>query len=135
MKYGGFRSQAEADECQSIFWGLAELLLWAMPHVGKFADRSMPLPKLFVDAPQHVYVGSASLAPVTKLDHVQLSEHVKPLAAMQRGGVLAAQFRMGTLIEELCRQFERHGAYLDEHNGPSADCKVKDKEYGCGRRR
>ena len=59
VKYGGFASQTEADNCQSIFWGLAEVLLWAMPHVAKFESRSMPLPQLFVDAALDVYVNSA----------------------------------------------------------------------------
>ena len=134
--HGGFTSQAAADDCQSIFWGLAEVLLWAMPHVGKFEGRSMPLPQLFVDAAQHVYVNSASLAPVTKLDPAKLSEHATAVAAMQRDGVLDAKFRMGMLIEKLCGQFERYGACLQQHQdvNTSASSKVEDKECGCIRR-
>ena len=48
---------------------------------------------------------------------------------MQRDGVLGAKFRMGTLIEELCRQFERYGAYLQEHKDTSPSTKD-----GCIRR-
>ena len=135
VKYGGFASQTEADDCQSIFWGLAEVLLWAMPHVAKFESRSMPLPQLFVDAALDVYVNSAN-PPVTSVDYAKLEEQIKIVAAMQRDGVLGAKFRMSIVLEELCKQFERYAQYLQQQRSGEyrEGDHVEDKEYGCIRR-
>ena len=95
----------------------------------------MPLPQLFIDAALSVYVNSSN-PPVTSVDHVKLEEHIKTVAAMQRGGILSAKFRMGTVLEELCRQFERYAQYLQQQRSGEyrQGDQVEDKEYGCIRR-
>ena len=95
----------------------------------------MPLPQLFIDAALSVYVNSSN-PPVTSVDHVKLEEHIKTVAAMQRDGILSAKFRMGTVLEELCRQFERYAQYLQQQRSGEyrQGDQVEDKEYGCIRR-
>jgi hypothetical protein len=99
IKYGGFRSQEDANECQSIFWNLAQVAYAVVPHAAKFEARSMALPQIFISVAIDAWVNSPD-PPERSVDRDKLQDHINVLAGMQAGGVLHVKFRMGTVMRQ-----------------------------------